>query len=46
LEQQHIFQGFRYGEKSQRKLLAEQILSVNSSLLRQALKAAEVPNKG
>lgn len=46
LEQQHIFHGFRYGEKSQRNLLSEQIVSVNSHLLQQALKALEVPNKG
>lgn len=46
LEQQHVFHGFRYGEKSETNLLAEQIVSVNSILLQQALKAVEMPNNG
>ncbi|KAL2930725.1 Ribosome maturation factor RimM [Bienertia sinuspersici] len=46
LEQQHIFHGLRYGEKSQRNLLAEQITDVNSNLLQQALQAAEKPING
>ncbi|CAO2842259.1 unnamed protein product [Amaranthus hypochondriacus] len=46
LEQQHIFHGLRYGEKSQRNLLFEQIISVNSNLLQQALQAIEKPMNG
>lgn len=37
LEQQHVFDGFRYGEKSQARLLAEQIVAVNPKLLQQVL---------
>ncbi|CAI9087898.1 OLC1v1022089C1 [Oldenlandia corymbosa var. corymbosa] len=37
LEQQHVFNGFGHGEKSQARLLAEQIVTVNSKLLQQAL---------
>lgn len=46
LEQQHIFHGFQYGEKSQRSLLADQIMCLNSNLLQQALKAIEKPIDG
>ncbi|GAB4831560.1 hypothetical protein Ancab_005572 [Ancistrocladus abbreviatus] len=41
--QQHVFHGFRFGEKSQRNLLADQIISVNSKLLQQALQNREMP---
>ncbi|KAF7840404.1 Ribosome maturation factor rimM [Senna tora] len=37
MEQQHVFHGFRYGEKQQRNFLADQIVSVNSVLLQEAL---------
>ncbi|XP_038710833.1 uncharacterized protein LOC120005208 isoform X3 [Tripterygium wilfordii] len=39
MEQQHVFHGFRFGEKMQRSLLADQIVGVNSKLLQQALKS-------
>ncbi|GLU13920.1 hypothetical protein SLE2022_305250 [Rubroshorea leprosula] len=42
MEQQHVFHGFRFGEKSQRSLLADQIVEVNSKLLQQALQNVEV----
>ena len=45
LEQQHVFHGFRYGEKEQRNLLAHQIIGVNSRLLREALQNIEIPAK-
>uniref|UniRef100_A0A5B6YUJ3 Uncharacterized protein n=1 Tax=Davidia involucrata TaxID=16924 RepID=A0A5B6YUJ3_DAVIN len=45
LEQQHVFHGFRFGEKAQRSLLADQIVGVNSILLRQALQNIEIPSK-
>ncbi|KAA8519569.1 hypothetical protein F0562_013807 [Nyssa sinensis] len=45
LEQQHVFHGFRFGEKAQRNLLADQIVGVNSKLLRQALQNIEIPSK-
>ncbi|KAI4295369.1 hypothetical protein L6164_035423 [Bauhinia variegata] len=41
MEQQHVFDGFRYGEKAQTSLLADQIVSVNSKLLRQAVQNIE-----
>ncbi|KAM7271217.1 hypothetical protein ACFE04_030431 [Oxalis oulophora] len=37
LEQQHVFNGFKFGGKPQGKLLGEQIVGVNSKLLQQAL---------
>ncbi|XP_047338045.1 uncharacterized protein LOC124941739 isoform X2 [Impatiens glandulifera] len=37
MEQQHVFHGLRYGEKSQRSLLADQIVSLRSNLLLHAL---------
>lgn len=43
MEQQHVFDGFRYGEKEQRNLLADQIVSVNSKLLQEALQNSEKP---
>lgn len=45
MEQKHVFHGLRYGEKSQRRLLADQIAGVNSKLLQQALKSLEKPIK-
>ncbi|KAL7212636.1 hypothetical protein ACSBR2_015340 [Camellia fascicularis] len=45
LEQKHVFHGFRYGEKAQRSLLADQIVGVNSKLLQQALQNIEIPSK-
>ncbi|XP_022715665.1 uncharacterized protein LOC111274909 isoform X2 [Durio zibethinus] len=45
MEQQHIFHGFRYGGKSQKSLLADQIVSVNSKLLQQALQDIEIASK-
>ncbi|KAL2494624.1 16S rRNA proCES [Forsythia ovata] len=44
MEQQHVFHGFRYGEKDQRNLLANQIVTVNSKLLRQAMQNIETPS--
>eukprot|EP00257_Ricinus_communis_P016691 XP_015574939.1 uncharacterized protein LOC8284029 [Ricinus communis] len=37
MEQKHVFDGLRYGEKPQRSSLADQIVGVNSKLLQQAL---------
>lgn len=45
MEQQHIFNGFRFGEKPQTSLLADQIVSVNSKLLQQALLNIEIASK-
>ncbi|XVF40221.1 hypothetical protein PTKIN_Ptkin01aG0094200 [Pterospermum kingtungense] len=45
MEQQHIFHGFRFGEKSQTSFLAEQIVRVNSKLLQQALQNIEIASK-
>ncbi|XP_021599398.1 uncharacterized protein LOC110605268 isoform X3 [Manihot esculenta] len=45
MEQKHVFDGLRYGEKSQRSLLADQIVGVNSKLLQQALQNIEMPSK-
>ncbi|GMH15494.1 hypothetical protein Nepgr_017335 [Nepenthes gracilis] len=42
MDQQHVFHGFRFGEKFQRSLLAHQIVSVNSKLLQQALQNIEM----
>ncbi|GAB2299079.1 hypothetical protein Dimus_033150 [Dionaea muscipula] len=43
MEQQHVFHGFRFGEKSQRDSLANNITSVNSLLLQRALESISVP---
>ncbi|XP_073154783.1 uncharacterized protein [Henckelia pumila] len=43
MEQQHVFHGFRYGEKDNASLLANQIVTVNSKLLQQALQYIETP---
>ena len=45
MEQQHIFHGFRFGEKSQTSLLADQIVCVNSKLLQQALQNIEITSR-
>ncbi|KAJ4845049.1 hypothetical protein Tsubulata_010844 [Turnera subulata] len=45
MEQKHVFDGLRYGEKSQRSLLANEILGINSKLLRRALENMEIPSK-
>ncbi|KAH9627375.1 hypothetical protein KSS87_001214 [Heliosperma pusillum] len=46
LGQQHIFHGLQYGEKPQRSILAEQIVSLNSNLLQQATQIVETPING
>ncbi|KAL3833586.1 hypothetical protein ACJIZ3_008322 [Penstemon smallii] len=43
MEQQHVFDGFRHGEKEQTRLLANQIVTLNSKLLQQALPYIETP---
>ncbi|KAL0363530.1 UNVERIFIED_CONTAM: Ribosome maturation factor RimM [Sesamum calycinum] len=43
MEQEHVFHGFRYGDKDQRGLLAYQIVTLNSKLLQQALQTIETP---
>ncbi|XP_055804760.1 uncharacterized protein LOC129873655 isoform X2 [Solanum dulcamara] len=45
MEQDHIFHGFRYGEKNQRSFLANQIVDVNSKLLQHALQNKKIPYK-
>ncbi|GJS27145.1 16S rRNA processing protein RimM [Tanacetum coccineum] len=44
MEQKHVFEGLRYGEKAQRDLLADQIVGVNSQLLQVALQTIETPS--
>lgn len=44
MEQTHIFDGFRHGEKAQGSLLAEQIVGVNFQLLPVALQSIETPS--
>lgn len=44
MEQKHVFDGFRHGEKAQGSLLAEQIIGVNSKLLQVALQNIETPS--
>ncbi|KAK4440117.1 60S ribosomal protein L32-1 [Sesamum alatum] len=43
MEQEHVLHGFRYGDKDQRGLLANQIVTVNPKLLQQALQTIEIP---
>ncbi|KAI3741515.1 hypothetical protein L1987_59189 [Smallanthus sonchifolius] len=43
MEQKHVFDGLRYGEKAQRSLLADEIVGVNSQLLQVALQTVETP---
>lgn len=45
MEQQHVFHGFRFGEKYQMSLLANHIVGINSKLLQQALQNIEIPSK-
>lgn len=45
LEQQHVFDGFRHGGKSQTSLLANQIVTVNSKLFKQALHVIQMPEE-
>ncbi|XP_060191840.1 uncharacterized protein LOC132621541 isoform X1 [Lycium barbarum] len=45
MEQDHIFHGFRYGEKNQKSFLANQIVDVNSTLLQHALQNKKIPYK-
>ncbi|CAH8383580.1 unnamed protein product [Eruca vesicaria subsp. sativa] len=45
LEQKHVFDGLRFGEKSQRSLLADHILDVNSTLLQKALQSIDDSSK-
>ncbi|KAH7545103.1 hypothetical protein FEM48_Zijuj01G0057700 [Ziziphus jujuba var. spinosa] len=45
IEQKHVFHGLRFGEKSQRSLLADQIVGMNSKLLQQALQDIEMSSK-
>ncbi|KAL5577128.1 hypothetical protein UlMin_018827 [Ulmus minor] len=45
LEQKHVFDGLRFGEKEQRSFLAEQIVGVNSKLLQLALQNIDIPSK-
>ncbi|XP_030547319.1 uncharacterized protein LOC115753000 isoform X2 [Rhodamnia argentea] len=42
LEQQHVFHGFRYGDKTQTSLLADQIVGVNSKLFQPALQSIDL----
>ncbi|XP_010247556.1 PREDICTED: uncharacterized protein LOC104590543 [Nelumbo nucifera] len=42
MEQKHLFEGFRFGEKEQRSMLADQIVTVNSSLLQLALQNTQM----
>ncbi|XP_075481676.1 uncharacterized protein LOC142522282 [Primulina tabacum] len=44
MEQQHVFYGFKYGEKDKTSLLANEIVTVNSKLLQQALQHIETPS--
>ncbi|CAJ1938428.1 unnamed protein product [Sphenostylis stenocarpa] len=45
MEQQHVFHGYQFGEKDQWSLLSDQIVSVNSKLLQEALQSLERPAK-
>lgn len=44
MEQKHVFDGFRHGEKAQGNLLADQIVGLNSQLLQVALQTIETPS--
>uniref|UniRef100_A0A7N1A3Z8 16S rRNA processing protein RimM n=4 Tax=Kalanchoe fedtschenkoi TaxID=63787 RepID=A0A7N1A3Z8_KALFE len=43
LEQQHVFHGFRHGEKDQRDVLADQIVGLNTKLFQQAMRNISEP---
>ncbi|XP_057950319.1 uncharacterized protein LOC131145195 [Malania oleifera] len=45
MEQQHVFHGFKFGEKAQGRLLADEIVSVNSKLLELVLQNIEIPSE-
>ena len=45
MEQEHVFDGFKFGEKDQGKLLADQIVGINSKLLQKALQDIEIPTR-
>ncbi|KAJ0960251.1 hypothetical protein J5N97_001926 [Dioscorea zingiberensis] len=45
MDQKHVFDGLRFGEKAQRSLLANQIVGVNSLLLQQALENVVIHSK-
>ncbi|KAA0057091.1 hypothetical protein IC582_029246 [Cucumis melo] len=45
MEQKHVFDGFKFGEKAQGKLLADQIVGINSKLLQKALQDIEIPTR-
>lgn len=45
MEQKHVFDGFKFGEKEQGRLLADQIIGVNSKLLQKALQDIEIPTR-
>ncbi|KZV15868.1 hypothetical protein F511_29328, partial [Dorcoceras hygrometricum] len=44
MDQHHVFYGFRYGGKDKTSLLANQIVTVNSKLLQQALQYIKTPS--
>ncbi|KAL4563588.1 hypothetical protein LXL04_027632 [Taraxacum kok-saghyz] len=44
MDQTHVFDGFRHGEKAQGSLLAEEIVNVNSQLLQVALQTIQTPS--
>ncbi|CAM8924222.1 unnamed protein product [Rhodiola kirilowii] len=43
LEQQHVFHGFRHGEKDQRDCLADEIVGLNTKLFQQAMRNISEP---
>lgn len=43
--QKHVFHGLRYGEKTQRSLLADEIVGVKSKLLQHALQNIQISSK-
>ncbi|CAN8245875.1 unnamed protein product [Cochlearia groenlandica] len=45
LEQNHVFDGLKVGEKSQRNLLTDDIVNLNSTLLQKALQSIETSSK-
>ncbi|XP_010052115.2 uncharacterized protein LOC104440828 [Eucalyptus grandis] len=45
LGQQHVFHGFRYGDKTHTSLLSDQIIGVNSKLLQQALQSIDLSSQ-
>ena len=45
MDQKHVFDGLRFGEKAQRNLLADQIVGVNALLFQQALENVDIYSK-